>query len=103
MVFWPKALPFNYTLIGLPENSQAAKKTVFPYEFRWLVTAQSGFIHALEHIWNSWASARKDIILLVCGTAAAWIINTPINNTGDLHNRVTLRMHRSPGSGDQYL
>ena len=26
-------------------------------------------------VWNGWASARKDILLIVCGSATSWIIN----------------------------
>lgn len=85
-------------LIALLEKNPDEKKLVFLDELPWLDTTQSGFIPALEHFWNSWASARKDIVLIVCGSAAAWMINTLINNTGGLHNRVTHRMRIQPFS-----
>ena len=47
---------------------------------------------ALEHFWNSWATNRKDIILITCGSAASWMVNELINNHGGLHNRVTARI-----------
>jgi hypothetical protein len=56
----------------------------------------SGFVAALEHFWNSWASARKDVVLIVCGSAASWMINKLINNKGGLHNRVTHRIKLEP-------
>ena len=68
------------------------KKVVFLDELPWLDTAKSGFIQALEYFWNSWASAREDILLIVCGSAASWMINTLIHNKGGLYNRVTHRM-----------
>jgi len=43
----------------------------------------------LEYFWNTWASARSDIILIVCGSATSWIINKIIKNRGGLHNRIT--------------
>jgi uncharacterized protein len=78
------------------EKSPAKKKVIFIDELPWLDTANSGFIQALEHFWNSWASNRKDIILIVCGSAASWMINKLINNKGGLHNRVTKRIKVVP-------
>lgn len=69
-------------LTVLLESSKRAKKIVFLDELPWLDTAQSNFISALEHFWNSWASARNDIKLVVCGSAAGWMINKLINNRG---------------------
>ena len=80
------------------ELSRHKKKTVFIDELPWFDTRGSGFIQALEHFWNSWASAREDIILVVCGSAASWMINKLINNRGGLHNRVTRRIKLMPFS-----
>lgn len=71
-------------------------KVVFLDEMPWLDTPKSGFIQALEHFWNSWASARTDIVLVVCGSAASWMINKLIHNKGGLHNRVTRRLKIVP-------
>lgn len=78
------------------ENSKKKKKVIFIDELPWFDTMHSGFIAALEHFWNSWASGRKDILLLVCGSAASWMINTLINNKGGLHNRVTQKLKLKP-------
>ncbi len=83
-------------LIRCLERSNDEKKVVFLDELPWLDTAQSGFVQALEHFWNSWASARRDIILVVCGSAASWMINKLINNRGGLHNRITHRIRLQP-------
>lgn len=83
-------------LIKWLEKSKDEKKVVFLDELPWLDTAQSGFIPALEHFWNAWASARTDIILVVCGSAAAWMINKLINSRGGLHNRITHRIRLQP-------
>ncbi|MHA4812044.1 AAA family ATPase [Flavitalea flava] len=79
-------------------KSKSSKKVIFLDELPWLDTAQSGFIPALDYFWNSFASARKDIILIVCGSAASWMINTLIHNKGGLHNRVTYRIRLEPFS-----
>ncbi len=83
-------------LIGYLENVDTPKKYIFIDELPWFDTQGSGFIQALEHFWNSWASARTDIILLVCGSAASWMLNKLINNKGGLHNRVTKRLKVVP-------
>lgn len=80
----------------LAEKSRSKKKVIFIDELPWLDTARSNFIQALEHFWNSWASARKDILLVVCGSAASWMINKLINNKGGLHNRVTQKIRIEP-------
>ncbi len=86
---------FQY-IMDLIEASDKPKKVIFLDELPWLDTPQSGFISALEHFWNSWASARRDIILIVCGSSASWIINKLINNKGGLHNRITKRIKLEP-------
>jgi hypothetical protein len=83
-------------LMDLAENSAKEKKVIFLDELPWFDTPQSGFIPALEHFWNSWASARRDVILIVCGSSASWIINKLINNKGGLHNRITKRIKLEP-------
>jgi uncharacterized protein len=75
---------------------QSGKKILFFDELPWLDTSNSLFIASLEHFWNSWASARTDIVLVVCGSAASWMINELINNTGGLYNRVTHQIQLEP-------
>lgn len=76
----------------LPEG----KKIIFLDELPWMDTPRSNFISGLEHFWNSWASARKDILLITCGSATSWIVNKLINNHGGLHNRLTNRILLQP-------
>lgn len=87
-------LPENWTMAfqelkTLILNSTKSKKIIFLDELPWIDTPKSGFITALEHFWNSWASWRDDIKLIVCGSATSWIINKIIRNRGGLHNRIT--------------
>lgn len=49
----------------------------------------------LDWFWNSWASNRN-IVVVICGSAASWMIKKIINNRGGLHNRVTKRIHLKP-------
>lgn len=78
------------------KNSIDEKKIVFLDELPWMDTPRSNFISAFEHFWNGWASARKDIVLIICGSATSWIINKVINDHGGLHNRVTKQIALQP-------
>ncbi len=78
------------------DTSTQKRKIIFIDELPWFDTMHSDFIQALEHFWNNWASARKDIFLIVCGSATSWMINKLINNKGGLHNRVTQRISLAP-------
>ena len=84
-------------LIELTESLETEdKKVIFLDELPWLDTHGSNFLSGLEHFWNSWASARKDILLIVCGSAASWMVKNLLNNKGGLHNRVTARIKLEP-------
>ncbi|MCL2046767.1 MAG: AAA family ATPase [Oscillospiraceae bacterium] len=73
----------------LEKDITLARKVLFIDEMPWLDTPKSNFLPALEHFWNSYASRRKDILLIVCGSAASWIIKNLMNSYGGLHNRLT--------------
>jgi hypothetical protein len=73
----------------LIRDYKVGKKIIFIDELPWFDTHKSGFLKALEHFWNAFASRQPDILLIVCGSAASWIINNLIDSYGGLHNRVT--------------
>jgi AAA+ ATPase superfamily predicted ATPase len=76
----------------LIKSSNKARKVIFLDELPWMDARNSRFIPAFEHFWNGWASARKDILLIICGSATSWIINKIFRNKGGLYNRVTCKM-----------
>jgi hypothetical protein len=77
-------------------SDRQGRKVIFIDEMPWLDTRRSGFLSAFEHFWNSFASARPDIFLIVCGSATSWISKKLFNNTGGLFNRVTKQMYLKP-------
>jgi uncharacterized protein len=83
-------------IIKLANEDKRARKVIFFDELPWFDTHGSDFLQALEHFWNSWASKRTDVLLVGCGSAAAWMINELINNRGGLHNRITERIVLQP-------
>ena len=71
------------------EQSSAGKKVVFLDEIPWMATMHSDFTAGLDYFWNRWVSSRKDVLLIICGSAASWISDKIINDKGGLHNRLT--------------
>lgn len=82
----------------LLDASSMEKKILFIDELPWIDKPKSNFVSALEHFWNAYASARPDILLVVCGSATSWMINTLLKDHGGLHNRVTNKIHLKPFS-----
>jgi hypothetical protein len=94
-------LPENWSeafrlLKKLIQKQGEGKKVIFIDELPWLDTVRSNFIRALDHFWNGWATTRKDIILIVCGSATSWIMENIVMNYGGLHNRLTRQIHLQP-------
>ena len=69
---------------------------IFIDELPWLDTPKSNFIRALELFWNSWASTRQGLKLVVCGSATTWMTNKLLGDKGGLHNRVTRPIRLAP-------
>ena len=76
----------------LVRTSREDRKIIFIDELSWMDTQNSDLIVALENFWNGWASARKDIVLIVSASATSWMLNKVIHNKGGLYNRLTDRI-----------
>lgn len=72
------------------------RKVIFIDELPWLDAPKSDFLAALDSFWNTFAAARPDIMLIVCGSAASWLARNLFENKGGLHNRVTGRILLAP-------
>lgn len=86
---WMDAFDALYCLV---EKSRKRRKVIFLDEVPWMYTQKSDFLKALEHLWNSRLSARKDVVLVICGSAASWMVKKIIKSQGGLHNRITLKL-----------
>ena len=85
-----------YELEVFLERQPDGRKVVFIDEMPWMDTRKSGFLAALEGFWNGWATSRKDILLIACGSATSWIVRKINRNRGGLHNRVGVRIKLEP-------
>lgn len=69
---------------------------IFLDELPWLVTHKSGFIQALDFYWNTTWKDIPALRLVVCGSAASWMIKNIIHAKGGLHNRLTATLRLLP-------
>ena len=84
---WMEALRLLKKLLS---SKRVRRKVVFIDELPWLAGPQSSeLIEELGHFWNSWARKRKDILLIVCGSATSWMIDNVLRDYGGLYGRVT--------------
>jgi len=90
---WFEAFDDLKTVITSSKNK---RKVVFLDELPWLDTQKSKFVTALDRFWNTWASEHPEILLIVCGSAASWMVKNIINNKGGLHNRITSKIKLLP-------
>jgi len=72
------------------------KKVIFIDEFPWLDSRKSFFLTAFDNFWNNFASRRDDLVIVICGSAASYMIKNIIKSKGGLHNRITEKIHLKP-------
>jgi len=77
-------------------KEKRGKKVIFFDELPWLNTPRSKFLPALENFWNSYGAAKRDLALVVCGSAASWMIQHVVRSRGGLHNRLTRQIRLLP-------
>ena len=98
-LFIPKPKDWFEALKLLKEYLQTLSKNkkhvVFFDELPWLATHKSKFLKAFGYFWNSWAW-QQNLVVVICGSAASWMIQKVVNNTGGLYNRITKRIYLQP-------
>jgi len=81
-------LAFNQLTEAITKATTNRKPVVFFDEIPWIASKRSRFTEALAHWWNNWAS-QQNIVLVICGSAASWMLEHVVNAKGGLHNRIT--------------
>ncbi|MFN0200502.1 MAG: AAA family ATPase [Bacteroidia bacterium] len=76
-------------------NNREQRKVVFIDELPWIASGKSDFLTGFSYFWNSYAE-KNNILVIICGSATAWMIQKIINDKGGLHNRVTKRIDLQP-------
>ena len=87
---------FNQLKKFLDNQKSKRKKVIFLDEFPWFDTPKSKFLMAFENFWNSYANKRSDFVVIICGSAASYMVQKIVKNRGGLHNRITQRIRLMP-------
>ncbi len=74
------------------------KKVIFIDEFPWIASNRSGFLPAFENFWNDFCAARTDLVVVVCGSAASYMVKKIIKNQKGLSKRITQKINLKPFS-----
>ncbi len=86
---------FQQLIICLEAIPNDKKQVIFFDELPWLATRKSDFLKGLSFFWNSWA-IQNNIVVVICGSSASWMIQKIVEHKGGLHNRLTKRIHLLP-------
>ena len=71
---------------------------VFLDELPWMDTQKSNFLTAFSYFWNSWASTRDGLKLIVCGSSTSWMLEKIIGDKGGLYGRSSRSIYIAPFS-----
>lgn len=72
------------------------KKVIFIDELPWIARRQSNFLSHFGYFWNTFCEKRNDLIVVVCGSAAAYMVNNVIKDKGSLHGRLSYKLRIAP-------
>jgi hypothetical protein len=86
---------FN-TLETLLNRKRSKRIVIFLDEFPWMHAPKSNFLAAFENFWNTWATNKPNATVIICGSAASWMIKKVVHNKGGLHNRITHKIILPP-------
>ncbi|NDF60094.1 MAG: ATP-binding protein [Crocinitomicaceae bacterium] len=94
----PKDWKAAFELLKTYLNSlrSLSKKVIFIDEMPWLDTHKSEFRMYFGHFWNTYCEKRSDIIVVLCGSAASYMVQNVISNEGSLHARLTYKLQIKP-------
>ncbi len=94
---WEAAFAYLTTLIEARAKARPREKIVLFFdELPWLATARSRLLEALDYHWNRWLSQVDQLKVVLCGSAASWMLNRIVHAKGGLHNRSTRSLRLEP-------
>jgi uncharacterized protein len=106
---WDEAMRILVLAVDEVLHSRPEEKIILFFdEIPWFDSGKSGFLSALDYTWNRHFSKSRygNVLIVICGSAASWMIKKVINNKGGLHNRVTETIRLAPfdlGETKRYL
>jgi uncharacterized protein len=96
LLSWLHAFSLLSDLLEKSATRSKKKRVVFLDEFPWMDSPRSSFLPAFDNFWNSWATKQSNLVVVICGSAASWMIQNIVRNKGGLHNRLTRRIRLAP-------
>ena len=87
---------FEILTTAIEQTPQNKKIILFFDELPWMATRNSKLLQSLDYYWNQYWSNDKRIKLIICGSAASWIIHNIVRNKAGLHNRLTEKICLKP-------
>ncbi len=72
------------------------KKVIFIDEFPWFDTHKSDFLLYFGHFWNTFCEKRNDLVVVLCGSAASYMVQNILQNKGSLHGRLSYKLQINP-------
>lgn len=101
---WSEA--FGRLQVAIKKLPASQKIVLFFDELPWLAPAKSRFLQALDYHWNRHFSRMPNVLVIVCGSSAFWMVNQIINNKGGLYGRLSAHLRIAPftlGTTELYL
>ncbi len=71
---------------------------IFLDELPWMAVKRTGLIQGLDYFWNTQWNQCANLKVIVCGSAASWMLENLIYARGGLHNRLTHIINLRPFS-----
>ncbi len=87
---------FDLLVQYLEDLGKTKKVVLFFDELPWLCSHKSNFLAVFENFWNMDGVRRKNLIVVLGGSAASFMINKIIKNKDGLHNRLTRKIKLLP-------
>ncbi|GAB5524843.1 MAG: hypothetical protein Roseis2KO_27150 [Roseivirga sp.] len=78
------------------ESKGNGKKVIYIDEFPWFCGQRSEFLPVFEHFWNNFCAKRTDLVVVVCGSAASFMVDKIIYNQDGLHGRISTTINLMP-------
>lgn len=84
------------TVVERSQEKPGEPIVLFFDELPWLATPRAGLLEALDYAWNAHLSEVPEVKLVLCGSAASWMLRRIVHAKGGLHNRITRRIRLDP-------
>lgn len=91
---WGEAMDRLKNAVSIYHSHQ--KIILFFDELPWLASRRSGIMAAIEYVWNRHLSRMNNVIVIVCGSAASWMIQHVIENKAGLFGRISAKIPLYP-------